>query len=320
MDTNMPLSRQQLDQFHCDGYTIVPDVFGTEAMDAALKEVDLITYEKSFEEVLEDVDRGILQDEKNAFTGEGNAGRSQFPTGVDALDKLLENDEYLDIFEQLLGDKPVYCNAHLFVRSGPTDERHSEHPWQGYHTDHDTNCFLPPCSVAGPFDYVNSGVYLHDVEMDCAPMQVIPGSHLQLARLIPRLIAEGNWSGRSGINDIRKIPEFNVPVPTVGTKGSASFYSSYLIHAAVPFENKRKQRSFWTMSCGRRDTQGFIKYSNLYHYSERQFSNPFFTQTTPRVRSVFGWPEPGDPYYTGETLGLIEAWFPGIDVSPYRSV
>ncbi len=43
------------------------------------------------------------------------------------------------------------------------------------------------------------------------------------------------------------------------------------------------------------------------------------TNTTPRVRSVFGWPEPGDAYYTEETLALIETWFPGIDIEPYRS-
>ncbi|MDA0840177.1 MAG: phytanoyl-CoA dioxygenase family protein [Planctomycetota bacterium] len=314
----MSLNQQQLEQFHREGYIIVPDVFDSDAMDAALKEVDLITYGKSFAEVLEDADKGILQDEKNAFSGEGNAGRAQFPTGIEALDRLFENEEYLDIFEQLLGDKPSYCNAHLFVRSGPTDKRHSEHPWEGYHTDHDTNCFLPPSSNVGPFDYVNSGAYLHDVEMDCAPMRVIPGSHLQLAGLIPRLIAEDNWNGRSGIKDIRKIPEFAEPVPTVATKGSASFYSSYLIHAAVPFDNKRVQRSFWTMSCCRRDTQGFVKYSNLYHPSDRKFSNPFFTNTTPRVRSIFGWPEPGNPYYTEETLRLIEAWFPGMDLTPYQ--
>ena len=204
----MSLTQQQLDQFHRDGYIIVPDVFDADVMDEALTEVDRITYGKSFDEVLEDVDKGVPQSEKNGFTNEGSVGRTQFPTGVDVLDTLFENEDYLDIFEQLLGDKPSYCNAHLFVRSGPTDKRHSEHPWQGYHTDHDTNCFLPPSSNVGPFNYVNSGVYLHDVDLDGAPMQVIPGSHLQLAGLIPRLIAEGNWKGRGGIDDIRKVPEF----------------------------------------------------------------------------------------------------------------
>jgi len=43
----------------------------------------------------------------------------QFPVGADALDRLIENETYLDIFTQCLGDEPAYCNAHLFLRSGP---------------------------------------------------------------------------------------------------------------------------------------------------------------------------------------------------------
>ena len=117
--------------------------------------------------------------------GNTEHGRAQFPTGADALDRLIENDGYLDVFEQCLGAEASYCNAHLFMRSGPTDERHAEHPWQGYHIDHYTNCFLPPSRGVGAFDYVNSGVYLHDVEEDGAPMHVIPGSHRQAVELRP---------------------------------------------------------------------------------------------------------------------------------------
>lgn len=314
----MALTQQQLEQYERDGYIIVPDVFDPNLMDAALEEVDRLTYGKSFDDVLADADRGIYQDDQNAFSGEGSPGRIQFPTGVEVLDSLIENEDYLDIFEQIIGEKPVYNNGHLFTRSGPTDKRHSEHLWQGYHVDHDTNCFLPPGREQGIYAYVNSGVYLHDVDLECAPMHVVPGSHHQIGELIPRLIAENNWGGRTNIHDIRNVSELAEPVPTNAPKGSASFYSSYLVHAAIPFQNKRKQRSFWTMSLGRASTQAFVKFSNLYHYSEREYSNPFFTNTTPRVRSIFGWPEPGHPYYTEETLKSLEAWFPGMDLSPYR--
>ena len=78
------------------------------------------------------------------------------------------------------------------MRSGPTDKRHSEHPWQGYHIDHYTNCFLPPTSDIGRYDYVNSGVYLHDVDEDSAPMHVIPGSHLQAFDILPRMAGQMN--------------------------------------------------------------------------------------------------------------------------------
>ena len=46
-------------------------------------------------------------------THDHKEGRSQFPTGLRALDGLVENETYLDIFEQCLGDRPAYRNAQI---------------------------------------------------------------------------------------------------------------------------------------------------------------------------------------------------------------
>jgi len=62
--------------------------------------------------------------------------------------------------------------------------------------------------------------------------------------------------GMHWLEDIREVPEFAEPVPTPAKVGSALFYSSYLIHASVPFENKRKQRALWTLSMERGDVAG----------------------------------------------------------------
>ncbi|MBM3264009.1 MAG: phytanoyl-CoA dioxygenase family protein [candidate division Zixibacteria bacterium] len=316
----MTLTQTQLDTFYRDGYLIIPDVFSAEEMDAACAAMEQIFYGKPFVEWREDFEAGQTDKKvSDGFTTTHNhsEGRSQFPVGMDALDRLIENKTYLDIFEQLLGDKATYCNAHLFMRSGPTDKRHAEHPWEGYHIDHYTNCLLPPFHDTGRFDYVNSGAYLHDVEEDGAPMLVIPGSHVQAADTFSRGFSADNVAGGS-LKDIRKAPELAPPKRATGTRGSAAFYSSYLIHAAQPFQNKRKQRAFWTLSMCRRDNDRWTRFSNPFIYGERNFMMPFFTKTTPRVRSLFGWPEPGHPYYTPQTVGLIEQTYPGIDMTPYR--
>jgi hypothetical protein len=316
----MSLTPAQLDQFHRDGYIIVPGVFTPDEMDAALAAMEQIFYGKPFAAWLADLDAGAAAKKVSdgfTTTHDHSEGRSQFPVGMDALDRLIENETYLDIFEQCLGDKATYCNAHLFMRSGPTDKRHADNPWEGYHMDHYTNCLLPPYPVAGVYDYVNSGVYLHDVEDDGAPMLVIPGSHRQAAETFVRGFAGGNASG-GGITDLRNATELAAPVATTAPRGSAAFYSSYLIHAAQPFRNKRRQRAFWTLSMCRRDNDRWTRFSNPFIYGERHFMMPFFTKTTPRVRSLFGWPEPGHPYFTRQTIELLERTWPGMDVSPYR--
>ena len=41
-------------------------------------------------------------------------------------------------------------------------------------------------------------------------------------------------------------------------------------------------------------------------------------RATPRERSVFGWPAPGDPYWDEQTLADTQARYPGADLTPYR--
>lgn len=316
----MQLTSSQLEQFHRDGYIIVPDVFSADEMDAALAAMDKIFYGKSFAEWLADFDAAKAESVSDGFTTNENpaAGRAQFPTGADSLDRLIENEKHLDIFEQCLGDKASYCNAHLFLRSGPTDKRHSEHPWEGYHTDHNTNCLLPPFDEIGRYDYVNSGVYLHDVEPDGAPMLVIPGSHKLAQEIFLDAFENGN-ALHSAIHDLRKTTGLGDPVPSVASRGSVLFYASHLIHAAQPFENKRVQRAFWSLSCCRRDNDRWTRFSNPFIYGEREHMMPFFVSTTPRVRSIFGFPELGHEYYTDNTLTLLEKTLPGFDSAPYRA-
>lgn len=318
-DTLVPLTHSQLDAYHRDGYVLVPGLFDAAQMQAALADMERIFYGRSFAEYLAGCEQAPTTT-RDGFHSPTDQARSQFPCGSEALDRLIENEEYLDVFSQCLGsDRVNYCNAHLFMRSGPTDQRHSPEAWQGYHVDHDTNSFLPPGEQPGLYDYVNSGVYLHDVEDDGAPMHVIPGSHLQLAQLMPRLIREGQWQGRSGIKDIRQAVELATPVPATAPAGSALFYSSYLVHAPVPFRNKRKQRALWTLSMARADTCPWVRFANPWNFGERDFTIPFWTRTSPRVRTLFGWPPPGHPYYTSQTLDLLGTWFPGMDLGPYRS-
>ncbi len=308
-----------LEQFKRDGYILVPDVFSAEEMDAALEAMERIFYGKPYASWLDDFNEGRIGSVGDGFTTKQDEvmGRSQFPVSDPSLDRLVENDRYLDLFELFLGDRPSYCNAHLFMRTGPVDKRYPDESWSGYHVDHNTNCVLPPSADSGRFSYINSGVFLHDVTGDGAPMLLVPGSHARAADVFVEGWESGNMAGASHVRDIRRAG-LKAPVPAVGTRGSALFYSSYLLHSAQPFEHRKKQRALWTLSMCRSDADRWTRFSNPFIYGEREFMLPFVTQTTPRVRSLFGWPEPGHPYYSDQTLDLLAHAFPGIDLAPYQ--
>lgn len=308
----MSFTPVQLAAFERDGYIIVSGLFEPEQIQAASREIERLTYGKSFNAWLADCEAGAGEDPN--FT----QGRGQFPTGSEALDSLLFNEDYLDGFAACLGTEDLsYCNAHLFVRAGYTDNRHAPEPWQGYHIDNDTCSLLPPHPDVMRYHYINSWVMLSDIDEDGAPLHVMPGSHNQLGDIMPGLLKAGDGV-RGSFSDIRLMPGLKRAIPVTGKAGDVLYYSSYLVHGAVPFANKRKQRAVWTMSIGRADNIGWNRYSHIYHYSDREFAIPFWSRATPRVRSLFGWPLPGDPYYTPETLEMLAAWFPEMDLQPYQ--
>jgi hypothetical protein len=316
----MALTPAQVAEFRRDGFIIVPGIFSSEMMDRALEQVDLITYGRPYAEWA----ATATADTPSVADGISNTkanGRPQFPTGVPVLDKLIENPDYLDAMEQLLDTQDLhFCNAHLFVRAGPNDKRHFAHPWQGFHADHDTNTFLPPREPVGQYDTLATTILLHDIDPDGAPIMMIPGSHVDLAKNAVEYVRAGWMTSTNFLHDIRNFKSYdpNKFRSTVGKKGSVLFYSSYTVHAAIPFQNRTVQRSLWTLSMGRRSNQpwtGFVPPS--YRYGEREHFVPFWQTTTPRVRSLFGWPKPGHPYYTRNTLELLHGTFPKVDLEPY---
>ncbi len=44
----------------------------------------------------------------------------------------------------------------------------------------------------------------------------------------------------------------------------------------------------------------------------------FVSQATPRQLIVLGFPEPGHPYWTDDTLAGVAARYPGLDMTPWR--
>ena len=321
----MQLTTEQLAAWQRDGTIVVPNVFPEDMTAPALKEIEHNAYDGlTYAEYRAKWDP---QPEalKNAYEKNSDMQRLagpfgkalHFPTGLKAVDKLLENEVYLTIASQLLDTDEIRLGyGQIFLREGLTDSRHSEHPWQGYHIDNATNSALPPHPDWQRYGYVLSGIILHDIELDGAPMLVCPGSQAQLDTIWAK---HPGRAGGVGIPDLREFKgELSDPVPVTAKAGSVAFRSSYLVHAAQPFENRSKQRAWMGYHFHRADNADWCKTTRpVPGWGSPQYMK-FVAQTTPTVRRVLGWPAPGDAYYTAEALSRLEQAYPGIDLEPYR--
>jgi len=306
----MALSSEQIESFNRDGCLLVPDLFSPAEMDAALAAADDAVYGKPFASWLKETKAGQHRDGPRSQ-------RIHFVIGRDPLDRLIENDDLMDAVEALVGDVASLIEGYLFVRKGPMDDV-AWKPWQGFHMDHHTCTLLPPTHGPDSVEYLNAQFLLHDVAADGAPMMVIPGSNNDARELFLEAGERDNTNVHGWLKDLRESSITTEPVPITGKAGSVFFWSSYTLHGAQPFENKEVQRSFWYLSFCRRQNALFTCGQDPLRVNVRNALEPFFARTTPRVRTLMGCPEPGDPYWTEETITLLERHLPEIDMGPYR--
>ena len=148
----MQLTEEQLATWKRDDCLVVADVFQPESVIPALEAVERNAYDGlTYAEYREKWDknpeeiRRICEQSPSMQLLAGPFGKAlHFPTGLDAVDRLLENEDYLDVACQLLSTNEIRLGyGQIFLREGLTDTRYSEHPWQGYHIDNGTNSQLP---------------------------------------------------------------------------------------------------------------------------------------------------------------------------------
>ena len=133
--------------------------------------------------------------------------------------------------------------------------------------------------------------------------------------LVPNLFSKEQLAPALEVAEQNAYGKFE-PVTAEGKTGTVLFYSSHMPHSPQAFTNPRKQRAVLFYAVGRRDTSTWTL-TEKRDIQERGRLRPFLTKTTARVRSLFGWPNPGDDLYTPETLHLIKNAYPEMDLSPY---
>ena len=161
----------------------------------------------------------------------------------------------------------------------------------GLHIDNGNNSLLPKSEDLREFGQIGFWVHLEDVEEDQAPLRLIPKQH-----------------GR----DMTKC------VPLVCKSGTLCVFTNYSWHSATAYTGQDGQRFTWGYGFGRVDHywEGFRHYTHL--GKGAAIFQEFIGGLTAAQRQLWRFPPAGHPYYTEQTLALLEEQYPGWDSDEYR--
>jgi hypothetical protein len=159
------------------------------------------------------------------------------------------------------------------------------------HIDNGNNSLLPMSEDLREFGQIGFWVHLEDVDEDQAPLRLIPKKH-----------------GR----------DMTQCVPLVCKGGTLCIFTNFTWHSASAYTRADGQRFTWGYSFGRADHcwEGFKHYTHL--GKGAAVFQQFIGGLTANERELWRFPPAGHPYYTEQTLALLEEQYPGWDSEAYR--
>ncbi|MEE2658838.1 MAG: phytanoyl-CoA dioxygenase family protein [Candidatus Latescibacterota bacterium] len=165
------------------------------------------------------------------------------------------------------------------------------HDASNLHIDNGNNSLLPMSENLREFGQIGFWIHLEDVDEDQAPLRLIPKRH-----------------GK----------DMTQCVPLVCKPGTLCIFTNYTWHSATAYTRSDSQRFTFGYSFGRADHvwEGFRHYTHIgkgYAVFQR-----FIGSLSASQRELWRFPSAGHPYYTEQTLALLEEQYPGWDSSEYR--
>ena len=165
------------------------------------------------------------------------------------------------------------------------------HDDSGLHIDNGNNSLLPQSEDLREFGQIGFWVHLEDVAEDQAPLRLIPKKY-----------------GR----------DMTHCVPLVCKGGTLCIFTNFSWHSASAYTRADGQRFTWGFSFGRADHywEGFRHYTHL--GKGAPVFQEFIGGLTAAQRELWRFPPAGHPYYTDQTLTLLEEQYPGWNSDEYR--
>ena len=293
-----------------DGFAILPAYMPTAELTSAVAELPML-----FPTAGEYHDQ--VDPERNRRFDDEFGGIDDFPFDSTALSLLAVHPLLIDLAERLLGtaDLRVYSIEAWAKYTGAAN--YAQH----LHRDYLGASLLVP-STDLRFGQVEMFLYLVDVPVELGPPAFVALGHTAELAMIP------NWFPRhdggrdpdqpTWISPVGRPDLYEHEVRGAGPAGTVVAYTNRTFHRGTQLTVPRGARYTLHVNFRPAGSEWQNRHSWLRHANKAAWSD-FVERASPRQLALFGWPPPGHPFWTTQTIASIRERYPGFDVAPWRT-
>ena len=236
--------------------------------------------------------------ERARFARSQFAGVEEFPYRSWDLNRLAVHPDLVDAVERYLETTDLHLyKIELWAKyAGAVDYD------QPLHRDYGSHSLVVP-RLEQRYQQLTTFVFLSDVTDADGPTCIVPYQDGKDVPYTPLYLPFGSLAESE--------------VRCTGAAGSLLVYRTDILHRGSNMTGERRARFSLLADFQVRGTTWGGKMAWPKQSPERWAK--FIPQCSVRQRDLFGFPRPGDPYWTDETLAGVAARYPGIDLEPYRS-
>ena len=289
-----------------DGFVILPGFIPPDELKPAASELELLFPSA-------DGFHDATDPRHERFIGDQFAGIDYFPFASTEISLLAVNHRILTLAETLLEDEgfQIY-GAEAWAKFGGASDYD-----QDLHRDYLGHTLLVP-STEPAFRQLEMFVYLADVPEECGPARLVSRKQTADLPAVPDRYLRPGLKGRRRFHDDSGSPQlYGAEVSAAGPAGTVVAFEVGTVHRGTAMTAKRGAR--YTMHVNFRPSGVHWGQRRGWAYiAGREEWPKFVERATPRQLQVFGFPQPGHPYWTPATLAGMALRYPGLDLTPWR--
>lgn len=250
---------------------------------------------------------------RERFLGDEFAGIDTFPFASVEVSLLAAHHNLLALAAALLADDDVHVyGAETWAKyTGACDYD------QDMHRDYLNHTVLVPSTIPG-CRQVEMFVFLCDVPEELGPPHLVSRRHTAGLPAVPNwYLRPGATSGGRFSDDSGSPDLYAAEVSGAGPAGTVIAFEPGTFHRGTQLTAPRGAR--YSMQVCFRPTA--LQWGQRVGWAVRSFTDAWaaFVARAPRQLQAFGFPPPGHPYWTPETLAGMSLRYPALDLTPWQA-